>query len=74
MSVDQLFILVLGVGGVALAMSPSRQLQAYGVLVVLCAQPFWFYSAYTAGQWGVVLLAFWFTFCHAKGIWNHRHE
>jgi hypothetical protein len=43
-----------------------------GFAISLCAQPFWFWTAWTHGQWGIMFLAGWFTFCNVRGIWKHR--
>lgn len=74
MTIDQLFILVLGVAGVALAVAPSRQLQAYGVLVVLAAQPFWFYATWQAQQLGAFASCFFITAAWCRGLHTYRAE
>lgn len=43
-----------------------------GFIFGLCGQPFWIYTTFTAGQWGMFLVSLWFTANHVRGLWNHR--
>ena len=45
-----------------------------GFLSGLCGQPFWFFTSFHDGQWGVFLVSIWFTLNHARGLWAHRHS
>jgi len=37
----------------------------------LAGEPAWFYSAWTAHQWGIFTLAFLYTFAWGKGVWTY---
>lgn len=52
--------------------STKTRTRQTGFIFGLCGQPFWFYTAFTNDQWAIVLLAFWYSFCHARGIWNNQ--
>jgi hypothetical protein len=43
-----------------------------GFIFGLIGQPFWIYTTYSAGQWGMFLVSLWFTGNHVRGLWNHR--
>lgn len=43
----------------------------WGFVVSLCGQPFWMWSAYTSGAWGVGLLAIFYTILNVRGIINN---
>lgn len=36
----------------------------------MLGEPFWFYTASHHGQWGIMVLACWYTFCWAKGVYT----
>ena len=40
----------------------------YACLFGIAGQPFWFYSAYQAEQWGIFVLCFFYAFAWAQGI------
>lgn len=72
MSLDQLAILVLGVGGVWL--SQSQRTAAYGCVVSLLAQPFWFYATWQAQQLGAFAACFAYTLAWGIGLRTYRAE
>lgn len=37
----------------------------------IAGQPFWFYAAISAEQWGVTFVCVLYTFAWAKGVWMH---
>ena len=43
----------------------------WGYIVGLFSQPFWFYSTITTEQWGIFVLAIWYTYCWTQGIYNY---
>lgn len=68
--IDQIGIALTGVTAIALSQSAPR-LQRYACLFGLAGQPFWIYSAWTAGQWGILALTALYTLAWAKGLWTH---
>lgn len=68
--IDQIVIGVCGLSSVFLSQSASNNLQRYACLFGIVAQPFWFYSAYTAEQWGILVLAFIYTAGWSQGVYN----
>lgn len=45
-----------------------------GFATGICAQPFWIFSTFHEGQWGMFLISLWFTANYARGLWNHRNQ
>jgi hypothetical protein len=68
--IDQIFIGIFGIASIILTNDPHARIRRYGCLFGMAAQPFWFYSAYTAGQWGIFALAFVYSAGWARGIWH----
>ena len=56
--IAQGFIALLGVTAVWLTQQPNESLKKYACLFGLAAQPFWFYAAWSAQQWGILALCF----------------
>lgn len=42
----------------------------YGFLVGITAQPFWLYTTYVNGQWGIFAVSFIYTANYCLGIWH----
>ena len=55
---NQLAIAIFGVTAIFLSQQKNSELQRYGCIFGLAAQPFWFYTSYQSQQWGF----FWFLF------------
>ena len=45
-----------------------------GFVLGLCGQPFWIYTTFTTGQWGMFLVSLWFTGNHVRGLFNYRRN
>jgi hypothetical protein len=69
--IDQLAIGLLGVSAILLSQSRNDEHRRYACLVGIAAQPFWFYATYTAEQWGIFILSFFYTAAWARGVWNY---
>jgi len=67
---EQIAIALTGVTAIFLSQSKGN-LPKYACLFGLAGQPFWFYSAYTAEQWGIFILCLFYTFAWAKGVKTH---
>lgn len=68
--IDQIAIAALGVTSIFLSQSLSPKLRRSACLFGLASQPFWMYSAITAGQWGIFVLTLFYTAAWARGVWN----
>lgn len=67
--VTQIGIMVFGCSAIWLV-GRKEGWRKWGYLLGLLAQPCWFYTSITHGQWGIVALAFWYTYSWAQGVWN----
>ncbi len=70
MDISQFGIAIFGAAAVYLV-SRKDHWKRWGYILGICAQPFWFYSAWKAKQWGIFLLAFWYTYSWLNGIYNY---
>ena len=66
--VSQFFIAVFGVTAVWLTQQPRTDWKRYAPLFGMASQPFWFYSTYIAGQYGIFLLCAAYAYCWWLGI------
>ena len=66
--IPQIAIALLGVTAIWLSQSKSQQVRRYACLFGLAGQPFWFWSAINAQQWGIVLLCCFYTVAWARGV------
>jgi hypothetical protein len=64
-------MLVAGAIAIVLASMPPRRAR-WGWLVGLAAQPLWLYSTFNAGQWGMFVLALFYTWGWGAGAWRYR--
>lgn len=69
--IDQIGIALTGVTAIFLTQSKSSRLQRFACLFGIAGQPFWIYSAWSAGQWGILALTSLYTLAWLKGV--HRH-
>lgn len=67
----QLAIAVTGVAAIWLTQSKSELQRRRACLFGLAGQPFWFASAITAEQWGIVVLCCFYTVAWGRGVWNN---
>lgn len=65
---EQIAIALLGVTAIWLAMDKRPHVQKWSCVLGLMGQPFWFYSAWKAQQWGIFVLCFFYTASWARGI------
>lgn len=74
----QIFIALFGVTAVALSQSSLSGRRRWASVFGLLGQPFWFYSAWEAQQWGIFTLCFLYTLSWAKAFIptgsQHRKE
>lgn len=65
----QLMILILG-GLAILLMSRTDKWCKWGFAAGLLSEPLWIYEALRTDQWGVFILAAWWTLWYAVGLWR----
>lgn len=63
-TISQFAIPVLGTFSILLIARKNK----WGLVLGLCAQPFWFYTTYTHGQWGAFTLSVIYTLSWMYGI------
>lgn len=66
--IEQIGIALTGVVAIWLTQDKSANRRKYACLFGLAGQPFWFYSAFIAHQWGVLALTCIYTLAWAKGL------
>lgn len=65
----QIIIAITGVIAIWLANDQRDSHRRYACLFGLGGQPFWLYATYTSGQWGIFILALFYTAAWGKGLW-----
>ena len=63
---------IVGCSGLAawLVNAPGRHSRGVAALVGLAGQPLWFWTAWQAGQWGVLVLSGWYALSWGRGLWH----
>lgn len=69
--IAQIAIALLGVTAIYLSQSADSEQRKFACLFGLAGQPFWFWSAISAEQWGIVFLCFFYTVAWMKGVKTH---
>lgn len=69
--IAQLLIVICGVSAVWLSQDERLERRRYACIFGLLGQPAWFYSAWTAQQWGIFFVCFLYAACWMKGFWQH---
>lgn len=65
---EQLAIALTGVTAIVLAQSSDKRRRKFASLSGLAGQPFWFYSAWQADQWGIFGLCVLYTVAWGHGF------
>jgi hypothetical protein len=68
---EQIAIALFGVTAIFMSQSPSAEIRRYACVFGIIGQPFWFYSAYQAQQWGIFALCFLYSWAWGKGFVTH---
>ena len=71
MVLDQVGILVTGVIAVWLTQHKRESWRRWACIFGLLGQPFWFYAAWKAEQWGILGISVLYTYAWARGIWTY---
>ncbi len=68
---EQILIALTGVTAIWLTQQSKEEWKRYACLFGMAGQPFWFYSAFQAEQWGIFILCCFYTYSWALGIKNN---
>lgn len=63
----QIFIAIFGVSAVWLSQSANETQRKWSPVLGLLGQPFWFWTTYTHGQYGMFALCFLYAACYLRG-------
>ena len=65
-------IIIIVFGAVAIWLIGRREVwKRWGYIIGLCAQPAFLYTTWKYEQWGIFLLALWYTYAYGQGIYNY---
>lgn len=67
----QIFIALFGVTAVALSQSTYASRRRWASVFGLLGQPFWFYAAFQAQQWGIFAICLLYTLSWGKGFYSN---
>jgi hypothetical protein len=71
MGLDQIGITLSGVIAVWLTQHKRETWRRWACIFGMLSQPFWFYAAWKAEQWGIFALCTLYTYAWARGLWIH---
>ena len=74
---EQIAIAFTGATAVWLSQDTREEWRKWSSIFGMISQPFWFYSAYIAEQWGIFFLCMIYTVAWGRGIknnWLTKHE
>ena len=71
MGLDQIGIVLTGVIAVWLTQDKREGWRRWACVFGMLAQPFWFYAAWKAEQWGIFAIAMLYTYAWTRGVWTH---
>lgn len=71
MGLDQIGITLSGVIAVWLTQDKRIAWRRWACIFGMFAQPFWFYAAWKAEQWGIFAMCTLYTYAWARGFWTH---
>jgi hypothetical protein len=69
--IDQIGIVACGVTAVWLTQDKRQSWRKWACIFGLIGQPFWFYAAWSAGQWGIFAVCFLYTLSWLRGVKNN---
>lgn len=68
---DQLGLAAFGIAAIFLSQDSRESWRRWACIFGLAGQPFWLWSSWHAGQWGVFLLCFIYAGVWARGVWTY---
>lgn len=69
--IEQIGIALTGVTAIYLSQDKRENVRKWACIFGLGGQPFWFYSSWTAEQYGIFALCFLYTLAWARGFNAH---
>ena len=66
--IEQIVIAIFGVVAVYLSQDHRESVRRWSCVFGLIAQPFWFYAAWRAEQWGIFFASFAYTYSWLRGV------
>jgi len=70
MGLDQIGITLSGVIAVWLTQDKRATWRRWACIFGMLAQPFWFYAAWSAEQWGIFAMCTLYAYAWARGLWT----
>jgi hypothetical protein len=71
MGLEQIGIALSGVIAVRLTQDRRATWRRLACVFGMVAQPFWFYAAWKAEQWGIFAMCTLYTYAWTRGVWIH---
>jgi hypothetical protein len=71
LGLDQIGIALSGVIAVWLTQDKRESWRRWACIFGILGQPFWFYAAWSAEQWGIFALCMLYAYAWARGLWTH---
>ncbi len=71
MGLEQIAIAFSGVIAVWLTQDKRESWRRWACIFGMLGQPFWFYAAWKAQQWGIFTLCALYTYAWTRGLWKH---
>lgn len=69
MGIDLIAIALSGAAAAWLSQARSTAARRWACIFGLLGQPFWFYAAWTTGQWGIFAVALAYLAAWLRGLW-----
>lgn len=74
MTLDQIIIIITGCLSAWMIHSPNKKIRWIACVCALVGQPFWFYAAWKANQWGIFAMDAVWTLGWIRGFLNNRSK
>jgi hypothetical protein len=71
LGLEQIAIAFTGVIAVWLTQDNRESWRRWACIFGMLGQPFWFYAAWKAQQWGIFALCGLYTYAWTRGLWTH---
>lgn len=68
--IAQIAIMIFGASAIWLV-GRKEHWKRWGYILGIIGQPFWFYTAYTNEQWGILIMCLFYFYAWLQGIYNH---